>query len=567
MKGRGKPQVSNSKAKPEANGERDQRILILAPTGRDGELTARFLNDASLRPHVCLKVEDLYREIAHGGGLIFLTEEALTPRSLRLLAKALMDQPAWSDIPIILLTSGGCESPVNAEALASLSAIGNVNLIERPVRMMTLFSTIKAGLRARNRQYEVRDLIENELRTKQELEKAFVQIEEASRLKDEFLATLSHELRTPLNAVLGWTTLLRSNSLDQTGGQRALEIIERNARSQHQLVEDLLDVSRAISGKLRLDACAVEPRTFIEEAVEALRPTAQARNVTVRQIIEPGLKQVYGDPSRLRQIVWNLLSNAIKFSLRGGRVVLQAREVDSQLEISVKDQGQGISAEFLPHVFERFRQADMTTTRTHGGLGLGLAIVRQLVELHSGTVAVDSSGAGRGATFVVTLPFLDRSKNVSASLAHRERSAGVANLNGLRVLVVDDEVDTRQLLKTVLSKQGARVSTAPSATAALRLMSRIRPDVLISDIGMPGADGYELMRRVRSLPRERGGAVPAVALTAYAREIDRQRAIQAGYQTYLAKPVELSELSLTVANLVGSGAHNGNDKSSQNQPL
>jgi signal transduction histidine kinase/ActR/RegA family two-component response regulator len=546
--------VSNAKAKPDA-GQRDQRILILAPTGKDGELTARFLRDASLAPHVCRNLDELCREIAGGAGLVFLTEEALTTRAINLLGRVLLAQPAWSDLPIILLTSGGSESPVNTEALASLGAIGNVNLIERPVRMMTLFSTVKAALRARNRQYDVREHIEKEVRTKRELEKAFIQIEEASRLKDEFLATVSHELRTPLNAVLGWTTLLRSNNLDEVGRKRALETIERNARSQHQLVEDLLDVSRAISGKLRLDAQAVEPRAFIDEAVEALRPTAQARRVTIRQIIQPGLSPIFGDPTRLRQIVWNLLSNAIKFSLPGGCVVLRARRVKSELAISVKDRGQGISAEFLPHVFERFRQADMTSTRAHGGLGLGLAIVRQLVELHSGTVGVDSPGPGRGATFVITLPFLTSSEKVVASLTYQDGFTGGANLSGLRVLVVDDEVDTRELLKTVLSKQGARVTTAQSAAAALRSISRVKPDLLISDIGMPGADGYELMRRVRLLPRERGGAVPAVALTAYARETDRQRALNAGYQTYLAKPVELSELSLTVRNLIGAAAH------------
>jgi len=546
--------VSKRSSKLEPTRQRDQRILILAPTGRDAELTARFLADAALLPHVCVTIHEVSGQMQQGAGVVLLTEESLTTHSLGLLARSLMTQPTWSDIPIILLTSGGGESPINTEGLASLGAIGNVSLIERPVRMMTLLSSITAALRARNRQYDVREHLEREVRNKKEIEKAFIQVEEASRLKDEFLATVSHELRTPLNAVLGWTTLLRSNSLDQAGRQRAVETIERNARSQTQLVEDLLDVSRAISGKLRLDAVPIEPRRFIEEAVEALRPTAQARQVRVTEKIEANLDAVYGDPARLRQIVWNLLSNAIKFTARGGRIRLTARRVAANLEIAVMDNGQGIAPEFLPYVFERFRQADMTTTRTHGGLGLGLAIVRQLVELHSGTVGVTSAGVGRGATFTVMLPLItthQRAKsNGKRSEKTNEDSSISRALRGVRVLVVDDETDTRDLLKAVLSNHGARVTTASSAEAALNLIPRVKPHVLISDIGMPGTDGYALMRKVRSLPPERGGQVPAVALTAYAREQDRHRAIEAGYQLHLAKPIEVEQLSASITLLI-----------------
>ncbi|HYW70580.1 MAG TPA: ATP-binding protein [Pyrinomonadaceae bacterium] len=515
---------------------------------------ARFLSGGSLLPHICITIDELVDQLHQGAGVVFLTEEALTMRSLALLASVLTSQPAWSDLPIVLLTSGGSESPANTESLASLSAIGNVNLIERPVRMMTLLSTIKAGLRARNRQYDVRDHLDTEVRNKEQLEKAFVQVEEASRLKDEFLATVSHELRTPLNAVLGWTALLRSNHLDEAGQKRALETIERNARSQQQLVEDLLDVSRAISGKLRLDAQPVEARRFIEEAIDALKPTAQARHLHVAHRIESDLRPVFGDPARLRQVVWNLLSNAIKFSAKGGRVLVRARRVNDNLEISVKDSGQGIAPEFLPFVFERFRQADMTTTRTHGGLGLGLAIVRQLVELHSGSVRVASPGLGRGATFTVTLPLM--------SSATQEKSNGpregkqelpALNLRGVKVLVVDDESDTRDLLKTVLSRHGASVTTASSAAGALNVLARLKPDLLISDVGMPETDGYALMRQVRSLAPDDGGNIPAVALTAYAREQDRQRAFDAGFQLHLAKPIEVAELSASLAHLLRNG--------------
>jgi signal transduction histidine kinase/CheY-like chemotaxis protein len=547
--------VNKQKAKTSMS-PRDQRILILAPTGMDAKLMERFLTDASLRPHICLTIDDVCEEMEQGAGVVFLTEEALTTRSLALLARILMRQPTWSDVPIILLTSGGSESPVNTESLASLGAIGNVNLIERPVRMMTLLSTVKAALRARNRQYDVREHLEIEVRNKKQLEKAFTQVEEASRLKDEFLATVSHELRTPLNAVLGWTTLLRSNNLDEAGRRRAIETIERNARSQTQLVEDLLDVSRAISGKLRLVAQPIQPRRFIEEAVEALRPTAQARQVRLTAAIGSRLRDVYGDPTRLRQIVWNLLSNAIKFSNRGGFVQLRARRAASNLEISVKDNGIGIAPEFLPFVFERFRQADMTTTRTHGGLGLGLAIVRQLVELHSGTVQVASAGIGRGATFIVTLPLLPAGAGAKLNVGLDDETENTnhdpLDLEGVKVLVVDDELDTRDLVKAVLSKHGARVTAAESAAVAMNLISKMKPDVLISDVGMPGTDGYALMRQVRSLPPERGGNVRAVALTAYAREEDRQRAIDAGFELHLAKPIEVTQLSASIAHIINN---------------
>ena len=547
--------VSKSKTLTQQANIRDERILILTPTGRDAELSARFLEEAKLSPYICDDIEHLCEQIVAGSGVVFLTEESLTAHAFACLARVLHGQANWSDIPIILLTSGGSESPANAEALRLLEAIGNVNLIERPVRMTTLLSTMKAALRARNRQYDVREHMENELHTKQELEKAVTKIEEASRLKDEFLATVSHELRTPLNAVLGWARLLRSNNLDKADGERALETIERSARSQQQLVEDLLDVSRAISGKLRLDSQTVDPRQFIVGAVEALKPTAQLRKIRIKQKIDPKLRVVYGDPIRLRQVVWNLLSNAIKFSSEGGLVELAARRTNAHVEISVRDYGDGISADFLPHVFERFRQADMTTTRAHGGLGLGLAIVREIVQLHRGTVVVESQGEGQGAKFTVQLPVVapQESSARTENVAEVPISLNLArDLEGVSVLVVDDEADTRELLRTALSQHGARVTTARSASAALKKIWRRKPDLMISDIAMPGTDGYELMRRVRLLPEASGGKIPAVALTAYAREQDRKRALAAGYQMHLSKPIEIAELSATVAHLISN---------------
>ena len=405
----------------------------------------------------------------------------------------------------------------------------------------------------------VRDELEVQLRREQA---ARAEAEAANRLKDEFLATLSHELRTPLTAVLGWTQVLRAGQLDAAGAARALDTVERNARAQSQLVEELLDMSRIITGKLRIDARPVEPSAFVGAAVEAMRPAAEAKGVRLAVDTGEGVGAVSGDADRLRQVVWNLLSNAIKFTGAGGRVELCLKAAGPHVEIAVSDTGEGIAPEFLPHVFDRFRQADGTTTRQHGGLGLGLAIVRHLVELHGGTVTADSPGAGRGSTFTVRLPGLRNAGSGLRREAARHVAAGrqpaalnpqPTILSGLRVLVVDDEAEACDLLGVMLGQRGAEVTTATTAADALAELERARPHLLISDIGMPGVDGYELMRRVRGLPPERGGRVPAVALTAYARAEDRLRALRAGYQTHVAKPVEPDELIAVVASLSARG--------------
>ena len=382
-------------------------------------------------------------------------------------------------------------------------------------------------------------------------------LREANRLKDEFLATVSHELRTPLTAILGWAHMLRAGQLDEQGATSALETIERNARTQAQLIDDLLDVSRIITGKLRLDVRQVDPGSFIEPAVEALRPAAEAKGVRIRKVMDTGVVSVAGDPARLQQVVWNLLSNAIKFTPKGGKVQVRLERIDSHIEIAVSDTGAGIKPEFLPHVFERFRQADQTTTRRHGGLGLGLAIVRHLVELHGGTVEADSPGEGRGATFVVKLPVVPVYRK--GDFAERVHPADgdtlpaydcPERLDGVKVLVVDDEADTRELLRVGVGQCGAEVVTAGSAPEALEAIAEERPDLIVSDIGMPGEDGYDLIRQVRALPAGRGGRIPAIALTAYARTEDRLRALRAGYQSHIAKPVELAELVAVMASLL-----------------
>jgi PAS domain S-box-containing protein len=394
-----------------------------------------------------------------------------------------------------------------------------------------------------------------------EKERLYREAQESSRLKDEFLATVSHELRTPLTSILGWAHMLRTRGFGDADAAKALETIERNARAQAQLIDDLLDVSRIITGKLRIDVRPVDPNSFIEAAIEAVRPAAEAKGVRVQRIMDTGVVTVSGDPVRLQQVVWNLLSNAIKFTPRGGRVQVRLERVNSHVEIGVSDSGSGIAPEFLPYVFDRFRQADQRTTRQHGGLGLGLAIVRHLVELHGGSVRAESPGKGQGSTFTVLLPVAPVYQSSGAEgrvhPAARDTLPSYEcpdRLDGLKVLVVDDEPDTRELLKVGLGQCGAEVTAAGSAAEALEAIVAAVPDLLISDIGMPGEDGYELIRRVRELPAESGGKVPAIALTAYARVEDRMQALRAGYQMHVPKPVELAELVAVAASLIQRGS-------------
>ena len=390
---------------------------------------------------------------------------------------------------------------------------------------------------------------------------ARAEAERASQIKDEFLATLSHELRTPLNAILGWANVLRGDPADAEGVAEGLTIIERNARAQNQIIEDLLDMSRIISGKVRLDVHRMDLAPIVEAAIETVRPAATARGIRVQTVLDPTARPVSGDPNRLQQVFWNLLSNAIKFTPRGGRVQVLLERVNSHLEVSIIDTGKGIEAGFLPHVFDRFRQADSSTTRQYGGLGLGLAIVKQLVELHGGTVRVKSGGHDLGTTFVVALPLTVLHPETALETEDRRHPSGGAlvaptlqrdlNLADVRVLVVDDEADARALVRRLLEERGATVITNGSVAEALASIREERFDVLVSDIGMPDEDGYALIRQVRALAAERGGSIPAVALTAYARSEDRMKAVMAGFQMHVTKPVEPAELLTMVASLAG----------------
>ncbi|HKQ63224.1 MAG TPA: response regulator [Candidatus Polarisedimenticolaceae bacterium] len=426
------------------------------------------------------------------------------------------------------------------DTVRSLEAGADASLTE-PLDGTVLIATVRALLRAR--------AAEDALRC------ALVEAESANRAKDEFLATLSHELRSPLGAILTWATLLRADNCPPEQVSRGLEAIERNARLQVKLIEDLLDVSRIISGKMRLELGLVELDTVVDAALEAVRPAAEVKQIRLERRIDPTVGPVSADSSRLQQVVWNLLSNAVKFTPRQGQVRVWVEGQNSQAVIGVTDTGRGIDAAFLPHIFERFRQADSSTTRTEGGLGLGLAIVRHLVELHGGTVEAASDGVKHGATFCVRLPL--PAVRPAAERGGRPLPPGAAldpawpSLSGLHVLVLDDERDAREAITAVLEDCGARVTAASSVGEALAALASEPADLVVSDIAMPHADGYEFIRRALRLPRE-GARLRTLALTAHAGRDERTRILDAGFDDYLAKPIDASELAATVARLADS---------------
>ena len=379
----------------------------------------------------------------------------------------------------------------------------------------------------------------------------------ANRMRDEFLATVSHELRAPLNSILGWARLLEKGKLDDATSKKAITTIVRNSEAQNRLIEDLLDVSRIISGKLRLEVMTIKPINVVESALETVRPAAEAKGIKLEIKEDADVSHISGDPNRLQQVIWNLLSNAIKFTPNEGEVALEIERTDDFVEIRVKDSGVGIKEEFLPHVFDRFRQADASSIRKFGGLGLGLAIVRHITEMHGGTVSACSEGENQGSTFTVKLPLVAPPREVEESEIQKlDKSSDLEtklslSLDGLLILVVDDEEDTRQLMVQSLTFYGATVETADSAEDALTAIEDKNPDVLVSDIGMPGEDGYSLIRKVRSLSNDQHKNIPAIALTAFTRAQDRVRALTSGYQNHVAKPVEPDELATVIASLTG----------------
>jgi hypothetical protein len=446
---------------------------------------------------------------------------------------------------VLMFTNTGNEEV----AVEAMKAGLDDYVLKLPGRYARLPIALRAALdrNALRRELEA----ERVLRLERESE-ARAAAESASRMKDEFLAILSHELRTPLNAIVGWAALLRTGGLQGERFVRAIDSIERNARAQSRLIEDLLDVSAIIFGKLSLDTRPIDLMPVVEAALDVVRPAAESKGVRLEPALRAGAGLVSGDPDRLQQVVWNLLSNALKFTPRGGAVRLTLEPVESTVRLTVCDDGPGIDPAFLPHVFAPFRQGSGATTRSHGGLGLGLAIVKSLVEMHGGEVRAEAGAPGEGARFVVELPLQEALPERRAGAAEPRWSLGMdcpPGLGGLRVLVVDDEPDTRDLVATILGECGVRVRTAASADEAMREMARFRPQVLVSDIAMPGRDGYDLIQSIRALSAGEGGKIPALALTAHARAEDRRRSFLAGFDLHVAKPVDPAELLVVVATL------------------
>ncbi|TMB06735.1 MAG: response regulator [Deltaproteobacteria bacterium] len=448
------------------------------------------------------------------------------------------------DTPTLLITGHGQHDLV-VQALRG----GAYDFIPKPIERDYFVASLARAIETRHLR---RQLDEQRSTLERTVEERTRELRKANDVKDRFLAMLSHELRSPLGAIRIWASLLRTGKLDPERRARALEAIERSAVTQAKLIEDLLDVSRIVTGKLVLDVGPVDLTDVAEAALDAVRAAAEAKQIRLEQVFELTGNQVEGDPARLQQVVWNLLSNAVKFSAAGGRIVLRVSRAGSEAVVSVRDEGEGIEAEFLPHVFERFRQADSTRTRTHGGLGLGLAIVRDLVALHGGAVAAESNGRGQGATFTVRLPLVEGRPEARRVVAlgpafKGERAPAASTLRGVRVLVVDDDPDARESVAAVLEQAGATVQAVESAGDAVESLEREPSDVLLSDIAMPGVDGYTLLGRARA--RLRGREIPAAALTAYAASEDRSRALAAGFRAHLAKPVDPAELVAVVADL------------------
>ena len=517
------------------------RVLVYAPVGRDARLTGDVLEREAIDVCVCPSLDALCAALAEGGAAVVLTQEVLEEPRFSRLADALKEQPPWSDVPVLVFADAA-ERDAPARAVELLEKLPNITLLERPIRVTVLVSIVRAALRARSRQYEMRDVL-MALRASRE------QAEAASRVKDEFLATLSHELRTPLNAILGWTAMLRHGQLDAARIARALEVIDRNARAQAQLVEDVLDMSRIITGKLRVNMQPVSLAAVLEAAIESVRPAADGRGIRLLFDRRTRAADVRGDTDRLQQVFWNLLSNAVKFTGEGGEVRVTLSSNQAQVTAEITDTGAGLAPEFLPYVFDRFRQADQSVTRGHGGLGLGLAIVKHLIELHGGSVEAFSEGRNQGATFRVRLPVPGLLSTPDRAAAEDD-AAFALRFPDRRVLVVDDDAATRELLREMFVRAGAQVRAAATAAAAFEEITREAPELLVADIGMPDEDGNSLIRRIRSLPGP-AGSIPAIALSAYTRAQDRATAKGSGFTEFVGKPALPQDVLRLAARLLG----------------
>jgi signal transduction histidine kinase/ActR/RegA family two-component response regulator len=540
-----------------------QVVLILAPLGRDAELAASVLYSAGIVPKPCQSLSELsecLRAEGNSAGALLLAEESLAPPSdCSSLTEWLDHQEPWSDLPIVFFTRPGRPTRVTARRLEALGPRGAVTVLERPVRRATLLGALRVALQSRQRQYQVRDLLESQRRASIELQNARLEAEAADRAKDQFLAVLSHELRTPLNAILGWTSLMKDSLKDESIMVQGLAVLQRNTNTLIELISDLLDTSRIITGTLTLNFQEVDLKQVVRSSVETLRLEAAEKGVALASVVEISEEvgcRVLGDEARLHQILANLLSNALKFTPERGSVTVQLRRAQASAILVVKDTGKGISPEFLPHVFKRFSQ-DEASSRGNSGLGLGLAICKHLVELHRGSISAHSEGPGCGTSIKVKLPIL-ASKDDSS--AERPDACDPANqvempdsrLKNIKVVAVDDNADSRKLLKAILERSSAEAAVVSSGREALAALKN-HPDVLICDLAMPEMDGYELLEKVRHLEPELGG-LPVIAFTAAARNEDRARTLRAGFNAHLVKPVDPNKLVTTILELATARA-------------
>jgi len=523
----------------------DKSLILVVDDNEVGRYAKiRILREAGYEVIEAATGDDALRLIPERSPRLVLLDVNLPGVDGLEVCRRIKADPATASVAILQVSATHVREE---DTVRALEGGADASLTE-PIEPAVLVATVRALLRARLAEDALRDALTREQATR-------VAAEAANRTKDEFLATLSHELRSPLGVILTWVTLLRSDRVDGAARKRAYEAIERNTRHQAKLIEDLLDVSRIISGKMRLDVGTLDLADVVNGALEGVRHAADAKSIELEVVVpEEVVGPVSGDMARLQQVVWNLLSNAVKFTPRDGRIVVRVDLVDSHAEIQVTDSGRGIDPTFLPHIFERFRQADSSTTRSDGGLGLGLAIVRHLVELHGGTVAAESDGIGRGSTFRVRLPL--RAVRIPLAPAAPARMlrpppvpSPLPDLSGLRVLVLDDEPDAREAIAAVLEGCAAEVTAVATVREALAAVERGAARVVVSDIAMPSEDGYGFIKELRALPPERGGTLPVIALTAHAGLSERQRILAAGFDEYLAKPIEPRELGAVVADV------------------
>jgi signal transduction histidine kinase/CheY-like chemotaxis protein len=528
--------------------ESENFVLMVTPTGKDAAVACEVLEKACIPCKICSNLTDLCKNIQDSAGALLLAEEALSFEDIPKLVDWLEKQPPWSDIPVILLTSGGATKRMNLWQAGQFGTRANVTLLERPFHIATLISVLEGALRARRRQFEMRDLLKQRQHLLDMEKKARTEAEKVNRAKDDFLATLSHELRTPLTTMLGWSKVLSNHQLDEVTAARAIQAIERSALSQAQLIDDLLDVSRIITGKFQIEKKSMDLVQLMHTSIDAIRPAAESKEIQIALQVSENPGPISGDYHRLQQVMWNLLSNSVKFTSVGGSISVKLERTNSHATITVTDSGKGIRREFLPFIFERFRQADSSYTRNQGGLGLGLAIVQHIVTLHSGSVTAESEGDGKGATMKVVLPVVPLETKSFVRRERREKSPRQhANLEGLRILIVEDDDESRELLMVIIQQGKGIVRSAASVAQAIEILKEWKPDVLISDIGLPDEDGYKLISILRSDPETR--TIPAIAVTAYAANSDRTKALESGFQFHMAKPVDPADFMQIVSEL------------------